>query len=109
MKPMYHRMKNGAACEYIDLNDAESDLYRGAGWAIAYVENDQFIKFVYLNQFEYENEEAEAKAAIHSALTHGDCWFGMLGSYQFSDPLKMTIDDPTLFAKIMRLSVEEEL
>jgi len=107
-KIMYHRMKNGAACDYIDFNDAEAEFYSGAGWAIAHVEDDQIVKLVYLNQLEYGNEEAEAKVAIDDALESGNCWFGMCSSYQFCDPREMTLDDPTLLAKIMRLSVEED-
>lgn len=105
---MKHRMKNGAACDYINLNDVEANLYSGAGWAIAHVEGDQIVKFVYLNQLEYENEEAEAKLAIDDALKRGDCWFGMCSSYQFCEPREMILDNPTLLAKIMRLSVEED-
>ena len=103
---MENRIKIGQACDYIDLNDAEANLYRGAGWAIAHVEDDQIVKFVYLNEFQYGNEEAEAKAVIEEAI-HGEAWFGMCSSYQFCEPRKMTIDDPTVFAKIMRLSVED--
>ena len=103
---MEHRIENGQACDYIDLNDAEAKLYQGAGWAIAHVKDDEIIKLVYLNQFEYENEESEAKAAINDALEHGDCWFGMCSSYQFCEPREITANDPTLLAKIMRLSME---
>ena len=106
---MKHRLKSGKACDYIDLSDNESTVYRGSGWAVAHVKDDQIVKFVYLNEFEYGNEEAEAKAAINAALKHGEAWFGMCSAHQFCDPRKMTIDDPTLFAKIMRLSVEDSI
>ena len=104
---MKHRIKSGSACDYIDLSDNESTVYRGCGWAVAHVKGDQIVKFVYLNEFEYGNEEAEAKAVIDAAIQHGEAWFGMCSSYQFCEPRKMTIDDPTLLAKIMRLSVED--
>ena len=104
---MEHRIKSGAACDYIDLNDVEANLYRGAGWAIAHITEGEIVKFEYLN-FEIGNEEAEAQEAIDAGLKHGECWFGMCGSYQFCEPRKMTLDDPTVFAKIMRLSVYDE-
>jgi len=103
------RLEHGSACDFISLNDAEAELYHGAGYAIAHVDADQIAKLVYLNQFEYLNEERDAKAAIDDAIKHGNAYFGMASSYTFCDGRKMTLDDPTLFAKIMRLSVEEEV
>ena len=102
------RLEHGSACDFISLNDAEAELYRGAGHAIAHVDNEQITKLVYLNQFEYGNEELEAKAAIDDAMKQGNAYFGMASSYTFCDGRKMTLDDPTLFARIMRLSVEDE-
>lgn len=102
------RLEHGKACDYISLNEAEAELYHGAGYAIAHVDADQITKLVYLNQFEYENEEREAKAAIDDAMKHGNAYFGMCSTYTFCDPRQMTLNDPTLFAKIMRLAVEED-
>lgn len=101
------RIFQATACEAINLNEAEGEIYRGAGWAIAHVEKDQITKFVYLNTFEFGNEEAEAKAAIDAALKHGEAWFGMCSCHQFCDPRQITLNDPALFPRIMRLSVEE--
>jgi len=103
------RLEHGSACDFISLNDAESELYHGSGWAIAHVDADQITKLVYLNQFEYGKEEIKAKSAIDEGLKHGNAYFGMCSTYTFCDPRKMTMDDPTLFARIMRLSVEEEI
>jgi len=97
------RLEHGSACDFISLNDAEAELYHGAGYAIAHVDNDQITKLAYLN------EERDAKAAIDDAIKHGNAYFGMASSYTFCDGRKMTLDDPTLFARIMRLSVEEEV
>jgi len=100
------RLEHGSACDFISLNDAEAELYHGAGHAIAHVDNEQITKLVYINQFEYGNEELEARAAIDDAMKQGNAYFGMASSYTFCDGRKMTLDDPTLFARIMRLSVE---
>ena len=102
------RLEHGSACDFISLNDAEREFYHGAGHAIAHVDNEQITKLVYLNQFEYQNEEAAAKSAIDDAMKHGNAYFGMCSTYTFCDPRQMTLNDPTLFAKIMRLSVEED-
>ena len=54
-KPMIEsRLEHSKACDFISLNDAEAELYHGAGWAIAHVNADQITKLVYLNQFEYQ-------------------------------------------------------
>lgn len=95
------------ACTYVDLSESESELYHGAGWAIAHVSEDQINSLTYLNEFEYENEEAEAEAAIKAALEHGEAYLGMCSSYQFCEPALISADNPTVAARIMRLSVEE--
>jgi len=102
------RLEHGSACDFVSLNDAESKLYHGSGHAIAHVENDQITKLVYLNQFGYGSEEPEAQAAIDDAMKQGNAYFGMCSTYTFCDPRQMTLNDPTLFARIMRLSVEED-
>ena len=82
------RLEHGSACDFISLNDAEAELYHGAGYAIAHVDHDQITKLVYLNQFEYQNEEQDAKAAIDEGLEHGNAYFGMCSTYTFCDPRK---------------------
>ena len=104
---MEHRIKIGQACDYIDFSDTENDLYQGCGWAIAHTKNDVITKLIYVNQFELGSEEEEAKAQIHDALESGNCWFGMCSCHQFCEPQKITKNDPTLLAKIMRLSMED--
>lgn len=100
------RLKSDA-CTYIDLTENESELYHGAGWAIAHVSEGQINSLTYLNEFEYENEEVEAEAAVKAALEHGEAYFGMCSSYQFCEPALISADQPTVAARIMRLSLEE--
>ena len=106
MKKFLDRLKK-EACPYVDLNESESELYHGAGWAIAHTDEGQIESFTYLNELEYQNEEAEAEAAIKAALGHGNAYFGMCSSYQFCEPALISGDNPTVAARIMRLSVEE--
>ena len=96
------------ACTYVDLNESESELYHGAGWVIAHVSEGQINSLTYLNEFEYQNEEVEAEAAIKAALDHGEAYLGMCSSYQFCEPVLISGDNPTVAARIMRLSVEED-
>jgi hypothetical protein len=95
------------ACTYVDLNESESELYHGAGWAIAHVSEAEINSLTYLNEFEYQKEEEEAEAAIKAALGHGEAYLGMCSSYQFCEPVLIAADNPTVAARIMRLSVEE--
>jgi hypothetical protein len=59
--------------------------------------------------FTKEILDVGSRPMIKSRLEHGNAYFGMASSYTFCDGRKMTLDDPTLFARIMRLSVEEEV
>jgi len=95
------------ACPYVDLSESESELYHGAGWAIAHTDEGQISSLTYLNEFEYQNEEVEAEAAIKAALGHGEAYLGMCSSYQFCEPALISSDNPSIAARIMRLSVEE--
>ena len=115
MRDFLDRVKKNKSnlVRYIDLNESESELYRGAGWAIALAMDGQIESFIYLNELEYENEEVEAKAAIKEAHEHSEvctgnaAYLGMCSSYQFCDPVLISPENPTVAARIMRLSVEE--
>ena len=52
-------------------------------------------------------EELEAKIAIQAALKHGDAYLGMCSCYQFCEPVAINAHNPTVAAKIMRLSLED--
>tara|TARA_R110002072_G_C7668470_1_gene510271 strand:+ start:255 stop:572 length:318 start_codon:yes stop_codon:yes gene_type:complete len=95
------------ACTYVDLNESELKFYKGAGWAIAYINESQIESFTYLNEFEYGDEELEAKIAIQAALKHGEAYLGMCSCYQFCEPVAINAHNPTVAAKIMRLSLED--
>lgn len=104
---MLNRIQTNEVSNFIELNDQESEIYNGSGYAIAYVDNDKINKFVYLNSFEYQKEESQAKVEIENALQHGNAWFGMCSNYQFCEVSKITMDDVSLLPKILRLSVTE--
>jgi hypothetical protein len=93
------RLEHGSASDLIWLNDAEVELYHGAGYAIAHVDADQITKLVYLNQFEYLNEERDAETAIDDAIKHGNAYFGMASGYTFCDGRKIK----PAFIALMRL------
>ncbi len=105
---MLNRIQTNEVSNFIELNDEESEIYNGSGYAIAYVDNGKINKFVYLNSFEYQNEETQAKIEIDKALEHGNCWFGMCSNYQFCEVSKITMEDPIILPKILRLSIEED-
>lgn len=115
MRDFLDRVKKNKSnlVRYIDLNESESELYRGAGWAIALAMDGQIESFIYLNEFEIENEEVEAEAAIKFALEHSEActdnaaYLGMCSSYQFCDPVLISAAKPAVAARIMSLSVEE--
>ena len=96
------RIKTDAAVPYIDLTDAEADVYRGMGAAIAYVDGDQIVKFVYIGKI----DEDGALDAANEALAHGNAYLGMCSTYTFCEPQKLDGSNPALFARIVRLVAE---
>lgn len=90
------RIKHDALIPYINLNDDESEHYHGSGYALAFVKNGQIEQLLYIHDI----PEDGAKDVIQVALNHGNAWFGMCGSYQFSEPRKF---DEIVAAKVMRL------
>ena len=87
--------------KYIDLNDAEADLYRGAGDAIVFANADGVAeKIIYLHDI----AEGGAKDVIEECYKHGDAYYAMCSCYQFCDMQSMT--DPAMAARVMRLVAE---
>tara|TARA_R110002020_G_C16019884_1_gene751867 strand:+ start:251 stop:574 length:324 start_codon:yes stop_codon:yes gene_type:complete len=85
----------------VQLSEEEDSLYKGAGNAIAYTKNDAIIKLVYLSDYEHLDDllkEIKNKRSI---------FLGMLSSYEFCDPRKLSFDNPTSFARLARLHAEE--
>ena len=94
------RIRTDALIPYIELDEAESDLYHGSGDAIAYVNSEGRIeKLVYVGQL----AEDGAQAAGQDALNHGNAWLGMCSTYTFCQPEKLDGSNAALFARIARL------
>jgi len=87
--------------KYIDLNDAEADLYRGAGDAIVFADADGVAeKIIYLHDI----EQGGAKELIEESYKHGDAYYAICSCYQFNDMQSMT--DPAMAARVIRLVAE---
>ena len=87
--------------KYIDLNDAEADLYHGAGDAIVFADADGVAeKIIYLHDI----AEDGAKEVIEESYKHGDAYYTVCSSYQFCDTQSMS--DPAMAARVMRLVAE---
>ena len=89
------------ACEYIELEESESDTYNGAGYCFAYVVNGKISKFIYLSDVSSSNRQ------IDDALNHGEVYFGMASCHTLCEPRLIQKSDSTLIAKITRLFGEE--
>ena len=87
--------------KYIDLNDAEAELYHGAGDAIVFADADGVAeKIIYLHDI----AENGAKDVIEECYQHGDAYYAICSCYQFNDMQSMT--DPAMAARVMRLVAE---
>ena len=87
--------------KYIDLNDAEAELYHGAGDAIVFADADGVAeKIIYLHDI----AENGAKDVIEECYQHGDAYYAICSCYQFNDMQSMT--DTAMAARVMRLVAE---
>tara|TARA_Y100000401_G_scaffold74100_1_gene60072 strand:+ start:384 stop:725 length:342 start_codon:yes stop_codon:yes gene_type:complete len=87
--------------DYIKLNEAEADLYQGAGHAIVFAHADGFAeKIIYLHDI----LEDGAKDVIEECYTHGDAYLCMCSAYEFVDIKSMS--DIAMAARVMRLVAE---
>ena len=85
--------------------DSEKDLYRGAGWALAVVENDNITKLhMLLSPAEGLTEsdgsiESEATELLQHAghfiqeNNSQNVFMGMVSSYEFVDPTPVDLKD----------------
>ena len=78
----------------------ETDLYHGAGHAVAFVEGDQIVKLLYLH------DEDNLKV-ITDSIEGKECYLGMCSSHEFCDPRLLTLDDVVGYARLARLHGEE--
>ena len=95
-----------AACDFITLNDAEADLYHGAGEAVAVVKNGEISSFDYLGNFD-GNDEAKnlCQNLLDQQNAGADIYLGMCSGYTFCDPEKIDMG-ATGAAKLMRKIAE---
>ena len=81
----------------------ETDLYRGSGHAVAYVEGDTIVELLYLH------DEENVKVIIES-IANKECYIGMCSSREFCDPRLLTLEMDYVImsiARLMRLHAEE--
>ena len=94
------------ACDFISLNDAEADLYSGAGEAVATVKDDQIIAFDYLGNFDANDDAKQLCQNLLDQQNNGaDIYLGMCSSYTFCDPKQIDMGS-TGAATVMRKIAE---
>ena len=110
------KQEDGALIPSVDLKDSEADIYKGSGWAVAYVNDGEISEFKYIGEglcltFDLDtvmdDAHDHAKELIDEALKQKEAWFGCCSSYQFTDPLRIELSNPALLAKIIRIAVEQ--
>lgn len=107
MTTVESRIKN-AACEYIDLDEAEKDTYRGAGWMLARFEAGALVELCDpLNMPSCDTAQQAADAALPAALdwlrsANGEVWLVLCSCYQLCEPRRITINDASALAYLAR-------
>ena len=78
---------NDAGDKFLDLTDAESEHYQGAGDAIVFVNDKGMVEAI---DYIHDIAENGAEAATRKADNHGRAYYAMCGSYQLSEITPMT-------------------
>jgi len=84
----------------VNLTDEESEIYRGAGDAVALVKDGKISTFIYLHDVEELDD-------ILAQTRDADAYLGMCSCYQFCQPRRLTADDPASYARLARLHGEQ--
>lgn len=108
-------IEQGRGCAYVDLLEPEKDLYRGAGWFLAAVENGRITEIHSIDEG-LTADEMEAIFHDQADLTSQgkrllawcegkpEVWLGMMSCYQFCMPERFGVEK---LAKVARLICEQ--
>lgn len=103
------RAKRGLACDYISLNEAESDIYTGAGLRLAQVVQGQIVAMHNPRDVTHQDDtEAMANDALEMALAwmqehqDGELWLGECSCYTFCEPHKIERSNAQHIAHLAR-------
>ena len=112
------RIKEYPACQAIDLDENEKDVYRGAGWKLAAFDGGKLAALHSLDSYEYRADES-FNETVERATKHNfdklknleaegfDCWLVMASCYQLCEPERLNADDALSAAKLARRIGEE--
>lgn len=87
-----------AATEYIPLNESEEKLYKGAGKVLAYVKDDEIVKFVYPDKLlgpeetieDHKKDYEVIDKLVDDAIENGNVYFGINSGRVFNCPELIT-------------------
>lgn len=102
------RIKQGRACDYIDITDEEASHYTGAGWKLARFENGILQGFFdpgnlpYCPDRTHAANEAGQAALAWLAQAEGEIWIVMCSCYQMCNPRKIDRNNASDLAHMMR-------
>jgi len=103
------RIEQAPACQVINLNDTEKDIYNGSGWKLArFVDGEMVELFDPLNTEYQEDIQAMADDALKTAtewiaISDGEIWLAMCSCYQLCEPIKVSLTDTSAMARVARV------
>jgi len=100
---MFEKRIDTAACEFIELQDDECDVYRGAGLALAVESDGKLAELFYAG----ETSENDWKVVLNRAFEER-VWLVLCSTYTLCDPVLIDPKDPTSFAHAMRVYGEND-
>ena len=103
------RIKQAPACEVIDLEDHEDDIYNGAGWRLARFVDGKLEELFNPLDHAYERDmlSETATEALTASIrwaneTEGEIWMVMCSCRQLCEPERLLQTDATGWAKFGR-------
>ena len=91
-----------AACDFIELDEAECEIYAGSGLALAVEVDGKLRELVYAGAVDEDQWKSTLDRAFEERV-----WLVRCSTYTLCQPLRLVADDTTAFAKAMRLWGEE--
>lgn len=103
------RIEGAAACDVINLTEAELPLYEGAGWKLARFEAATLVGFfdpMKLPASDSVQDVIEGAAAWIGAA-RGEIWLVMCSGTQLCDPRPISLLDASAMARLARVFAEQ--
>jgi hypothetical protein len=107
-----NRINQGPACPYVKLNEAESDIYTGAGLRLVQLNENGHIVAMFnpadvpLSDAAFEDLNVSANDSLQAAMAWAEgrehLWLGECSCYDFCEPRSISLTSASDVAHLAR-------